>query len=78
MQNHAWHIPKVIEITINISNSYGTTPFCHVLCLGMDSNVMHRFMVQVQDALFCSSTFVLLEEISFVYSIGNQLLSQLA
>ncbi len=44
----------------------------------MDSNVMHRFMVQVQDALFCSSTFVLLEEISFVYSIGNQLLSQLA
>ncbi len=51
------YIPKVIKITININNNEGTTPFCHVLCLGMHSNVMHRFMVQAfQDAPFCSST----------------------
>ncbi len=56
-QYHAWHIPKVIEITINISNNQGTTPFCHVLCLGMQSNVMHRFMVHAfQDPPFSSST----------------------
>ncbi len=45
-QNQAWHIPKVIRITSNISNTYGTTPFCHVLCSGMHSNMMHRLMVQ--------------------------------
>jgi hypothetical protein len=56
-QNHTWHIPKVIEITVNKSNNYGITPFCHVLCLGMHSNMMHRFMVQAfQDPPFCSST----------------------
>ncbi len=39
------------------NNNKGTTPFCHVLCLGMHSNVMHRFMVQAfQDPPFCSST----------------------
>ncbi len=56
-QNHAWHIPKMIEITIKRNNNKGTTPFCHVLCLGMHSNVMHRFMVQsFQDPPFCNST----------------------
>ncbi len=56
-QNHACHIPKVIEITINIGNNLGTTLFCHVLCLGMHSSVMHRFLVQAfQDPPFCSST----------------------
>ncbi len=56
-QNHTWHIPKVIEITIYIRNNFGTTPFCHVLCLWMHINVMHRFMVQAfQDPPFCSST----------------------
>ncbi len=36
---------------------YGTTPFCHMLCLGIHSNVMHRFMVQgFQDPPFCSTT----------------------
>jgi hypothetical protein len=30
-----------------------------VLCLGMHSNVMHRFMVQAfQDPPFCSSTLI--------------------
>ncbi len=39
-------------------NNWGTTPFCYVLCLGMHSNVMHRFMVQAfQDPRLCSRTY---------------------
>jgi hypothetical protein len=53
-ENHAWHITK------RGRNNYlvlATTPFCHVLCLGMRSNVMLRFMVQaLQDPTLCSST----------------------
>jgi hypothetical protein len=30
----------------SISNNEGTTPFCHMICLGMHSTVMLRFMVQ--------------------------------
>ncbi len=56
-KNHAWHIPKVIEISIKRNNNKKTTPFCHVLCLGMHSNVKHRFMVQAfQDPPVCSIT----------------------
>jgi len=48
---------KMVEITIGISCNSGTAPFCHVLCLGMDINVMLRFMVQaLQDPPLCSST----------------------
>jgi hypothetical protein len=45
-------LPKV-----GISCNQGTRPFCHVLCLGMHTNVMLRFMVQaLQDPPSCSST----------------------
>ncbi len=50
-------LPKVAKITISIRNNEGNVPFCHVLCLGMHSNVMFLFMVQaLQDPLLCSST----------------------
>ncbi len=40
-----------------ISGRHRTTPFCHVLCLGMHCNVMLRFMVQaLQDPPLCSNT----------------------
>ncbi len=46
-------LPKVIEITIQYKQ-----PFCYMLCLGMHSNVMHRFMVQAfQDPPLCRSTY---------------------
>jgi hypothetical protein len=50
---------KVVEITtvFGINCNQGTSPFCHVLCLGMHTNVMLRFMVQaLQDPPLCSST----------------------
>jgi hypothetical protein len=46
---------KVIEITIKYKQQLKITPFCHMLCLGMHSNVMHRFMVQAfQDPTLCT------------------------
>ncbi len=50
-------LPKVVEITIQCKQQL-RTPFCHMLCLGMHSNMMLRFMVQaLQDPPLCSSTF---------------------
>ncbi len=51
-------LPKVVEITIQCKQQLRTTPFCHMLCLGMHINLMLRFMVQaLQDPRLCSSTF---------------------
>jgi hypothetical protein len=51
------YYPKWLNLLFSTSNNLGTTPFCHVRCLGMHSNVMHRFMVQAfQDPPLCSST----------------------
>ncbi len=51
------YYPKWLNLLFNISNNYGTTPFCHMLCLGMNRNVMQRFMVlTLQDPPLCSST----------------------
>ncbi len=93
-QNHALHIPKVIEIPIKRNNNKGTTPFCHVLCLEMHSNVMHRFMVQaVQDPPFCRSTvldvfslctptplslFIFFAYLSFCFSLSSNQFYNLA
>jgi hypothetical protein len=47
--------PKVVEITIWYKQQ--TTPFCHMLGLGMHNNVILCFMVQaLQDPSLCSST----------------------
>ncbi len=57
--NHAWHITQSgwNNYVFSISNNWGTTSFCHMICLGMHSNVMLRFMVQAfQDPPLCSST----------------------
>jgi hypothetical protein len=47
---------KVVEI-FSIINNEGAKPLCHMVYLGMHSNVMLRFMVQaLQDPQLCSST----------------------
>ncbi len=52
-------LPKVVEITIQCKQQFRTTPFCHMLCLEMHSNMMLRFIVQaLQDPALCSSTFL--------------------
>ncbi len=61
-RNHAWNITKRGWNNYSIwyklqSCNQGTSPFCHVLCLEMHTNVMLRFMVQaLQDPPLCSST----------------------
>jgi hypothetical protein len=54
-------LPKVVEIS-QITTEYkqplrNYTSFCDLICLGMHSNMMLRFMVQAfQDPPLCSST----------------------
>jgi len=57
--NHTWHITKGgWNKLFSTSHNWGTTPFCHMICFGMHSNEMLRFMVQVfQNPPLCSSTF---------------------
>ncbi len=55
-QNHAlqWHLT---QSGWNNQFVLGTTPFCHMRCLGMHTNVKLCFMVQaLQDPPLCSST----------------------
>ncbi len=53
---------KWLKKLFSISNNEGITPFCHVLCLGMHSNVMLRFMQALQDLPLCSSTVLTKDE----------------
>ncbi len=54
---HAWGITQSGWIYYLVQTTSKEKPFCHVLCFGMHSNVMHRFMVQAfQDPQLCSNT----------------------
>ncbi len=67
---------KWLNLLFNISNNLGTTPFCHVLCLGMHSNVsnvMGRFMVQaLQDPAVMSQHRVHCTGYSITHGTGTK------